>query len=118
MYSLFPNELTYGATFGAYELSRDNVLQRKLAKVFGERGIPQEQREFDTMVEKYIMKLDENTLSEKQKEMLKMLGISTDKKIVKKGIRDVAMTKKAMGTLAGSLLDVRAMLEKYEKEKE
>ena len=116
MYSLFPNELTYGATFGAYELSRDNVLQRKLAKIFGERGIPQKQSEFDKMVEKYIMKLDEDALSDKQKEMLKMLGISTDKKLVKNETRDVAMTRKAMGALAGSLLDVNAMLEKYEKE--
>ena len=45
-----------------------------------------------------------------------MLGISTDKKLVKNETRDVAMTRKAMGALAGSLLDVNAMLEKYEKE--
>ena len=62
------------------------------------------------------MKLDEDALSDKQKEMLKMLGISTDKKLVKNETRDVAMTRKAMGALAGSLLDVNAMLEKYEKE--
>lgn len=117
MYSLFPNELTEWATFGAYDFVRQNKLQLMIEKVCG-TDEPLRHSKFKEKVENYIKSLEENELSDKQKEMLEMLGINIEKKVSKKDMKDVAISEEAMGALDGSLLDVRTAIEKYNKERE
>ena len=58
------------------------------------------------------MSLKENKLSDKQKEMLEMLGINVPKNIDKKDLKDVAVSKSAMKLLEDSRIEVRNNMEK------
>lgn len=111
MYSLFPKELTEWATFGAYDFIRENKLQAMIEKVCG-TDEPLRPSKFKEKVEEYIKSSKEDRLSDKQKEMLEMLGINVPKNIDKKDLKDVAVSKSAMKLLEDSRIEVRNNMEK------
>ena len=110
MYTLFPDELTRWATFGAYDFIRENKLQKMLFDVCGTDMLLQP-CQFNKKVEEYVATLEEDILSEKQVKMLGMLGFSIRKKIYKDAIKEVAISERALGAFAGSLLDVKAFIQ-------
>lgn len=86
MYTLFPEELTEWATFGAYDFIRENKLQKKIMDVCG-TDVPLELGKLKKKVKEYVDKLEEGSLSDKQTKMLEMLGISTNRKINKEEVK-------------------------------
>ena len=115
MYTLFPEELTEWATFGAYDFIRENKLQKMIMNVCG-TDTPLKSSQLKKKVEEYVATLEEGTLSDKQTEMLEMLGFSISRKIDKEDMKEVATSEKALGALSGSLLDVKAFMQKKKKE--
>ncbi len=106
MYILFTEELTQWATFGAYDLARQNELQKKIIEVCGTDNILSFSQ-FKKKVEEYVSTLEKNTLSEKQIKMLEMLGIPTSRQIKQEGVT---------GVFSGSLLDVNNFIQNIKKE--
>lgn len=117
MYTLFPEELTEWATFGAYEDRRENKLQKMILEVCGTDKFL-EMNQFKKKVMDYIETLDEGTLSEKQIQMLEMLGFQTSRKIGIEDMKDVATSNEALGALAGSYNDIKAAIQENENIKE
>ncbi len=115
MYTLFPEELTEWATFGAYDFIRENKLQKMIMNVCG-TDTPLKSSQLKKKVEEYVATLEEGTLSDKQTEMLEMLGFSISRKIDKEDMKEVATSEKALGALSGSLLDVKAFMQSMQKE--
>lgn len=115
MYTLFPKELTEWATFGAYDFIRENKLQKMIINVCG-TDTPLKPSELNKKVKEYVTTLEEGTLSDKQTEMLEMLGISISRKIDKEDIKEVAISENALGTLSAGLLDVKAFIKRLQKE--
>lgn len=115
MYTLFPEELTEWATFGAYDFIRENKLQNMIIDVCG-TDMPLEPSQLKKRVEKYVTTLEEGTLSEKQTQMLEMLGVSVNRKIDKEDMKEVAISEKALGALSSSLLDVKACMQSTQKD--
>ena len=115
MYVLFPEELTEWATFGAYDFVRENKLQKMLMDVCG-TDAPLNPSQLKKKVEEYITTLEEGTLSENQTEMLEMLGFSVSRKIDKEEMKSVATSERALGALSGTLLDVKAFMQRMQKE--
>ena len=115
MYALFPEELTEWVMFGAYDLARENKLQKMIIEVCG-TDMPLEDIMFKKKVEQYVMSLEEGTLSNKQMEMLEMLKIPISRNIDKEDIKKVAMSEKALGACAGSLQDVNVLFKGKQKE--
>lgn len=115
MYTLFPEELTEWATFGAYDFIRENKLQKMIMNVCG-TDTPLKPSQLKKKVEEYVATLEEGTLSDKQTEMLEMLGFSISRKIDKGDMKEVATSEKALGALSGSLLDVKAFMQSMQKE--
>ena len=117
MYTLFPEELTEWATFGAFDFIRENKLQKMIKNVCG-TDMPLKLSQLKKKVEEYVTTLEDGTLSNKQTEMLEMLGFSISRKIEKEDMKEVATSEKALGALSGSLLDVKAFMQKYDCIKE
>ena len=115
MYVLFPEELTEWATFGAYDFVRENKLQKMLMDVCG-TDAPLNPSQLKKKVEEYVTTLEEGTLSENQTEMLEMLGFSVSRKIDKEEMKSVATSERALGALSGTLLDVKAFMQRMQKE--
>lgn len=115
MYTLFPEELTEWATFGAYDFIRENKLQKMIMKVCG-TDIQLPFTHLKKKVEKYATTLEEGTLSEKQIKMLEMLGFSITRKINKEELKEVATSPIALGVFSGSLLDIKAFMQSIQKE--
>ena len=115
MYILFPEELTEWATFGAYDFIRENKLQKMIMNVCG-TDMPLKPSQLKKKVEEYVATLEEGTLSDKQTEMLEMLGFSISRKIDREDMKEVATSEKALGALSGSLLDVKAFMQSMQKE--
>lgn len=115
MYTLFPEELTKWAIFGAYDFVRENKLQKMLIDVCG-TDVPLNSNQLKKKVEKYVTTLEEGTLSEKQTQMLEMLGFSISKKIDKEEIKEVATSKKALDALYGSFIEIKAFIQSIQKE--
>ena len=115
MYTLFPDELTEWVTFGAYDFIRENKLQKMIINVCG-TDMPLQPGQLKKKVKEYVETLEEGTLSDKQAEMLEMLGFSIDKKIDKEDMKEVATSEKALGALSGSLLDLKAFMQSMQKE--
>lgn len=111
MYTLFPEELTEWATFGAYDFIRENKLRKMIIEVCG-TDMPLKPELFNKKVREYITTLEDGTLSEKQKEMLEMLEVSISKKIDKEDMKEVATSEKALGALSGSMQDIKKLLHK------
>ena len=105
MYVLFTKELTKWAIFGAYDLARQNELQKKIINICGTDKILS-LSQFKKKVEEYITTLEKGTLSEKQIKMLEMLGFSTNRQIKQENIT---------GVFSGSLLDVKNFIQNIEK---
>ena len=80
IYTLFPKELTEWAIFGAYDFIRENKLQKMIMDVCG-TDTPLKPSQLKKKVEEYVTTLEDGTLSDKQTEMLEMLGFSTSRKI-------------------------------------
>lgn len=116
IYTLFPDELTEWMIFGAYDYIRENKLRTKIIEVCGtDKIIPK-----DILLQKvgeYVSKQKEGELSEKQIEMLGMLGVET-KKINKEEIKNVATSEKAMEALEGCFADIQNIMEKATKEEQ
>jgi len=115
MYALFPEELTEWATFGAYDYVRENKLQKMIIDVCGTDKVLQP-NELNKKVEEYVATLEKGALSEKQTEMLEMLGFPISRKINKEDMKEVATDEKALGSLAGSLLDIKSFILNIQKE--
>ena len=78
MYILFPDELIKWTIFEGYNSERENKLKQIVKKVCGiEKNITEQKLKEN--VEKYISDMQENQLSSKQKEMLKILGFNISK---------------------------------------
>lgn len=80
IHALYPEELTEWATFGAYDFIRENKLQRMIMDVCG-TDMPLTPSQLKKKVEEYVATLEEGTLSDKQTEMLEVLGFSISRKI-------------------------------------
>ncbi len=114
MYTLFADELTEWATFGAYDFVRENKLQKMITKVCG-TDMPISSYKLKKKVEEYATSLEEGVLSDKQIEMIEMLGFTISRKIDKTDMKEVATSEKAMGAFSGSLLDVKAFMQRMQK---
>lgn len=115
MYVLFSKELTEWATFGAYDFIRENKLQNMIMKVCG-TDMPLSSDQLKKKVESYVATLEEGSLSDKQTQMLEMLNFSLSKKISKEDMKEVATSEKGLGSLSGSLLDVKSFMQSMQKE--
>ena len=111
MYTLFPEELTEWAIFGAYDFIRENKLRKMIIEVCG-TDVPLKPEQLNEKVKEYVKTLEKGTLSEKQTEMLKMLGVSVSKKIGKEDVKEVATSEKALGALSGSMQDIKKLVQK------
>ena len=108
MYTLFTEELTEWATFGAYDFYRENKLQKKIIDVCG-TDEPLKRIEFNKKVEKYVSRQEEGALSKKQTEMLEMLGFSINKKICKEDMKEVATSENALEVLPNVEKEIKNM---------
>ena len=117
MYTLFPEELTEWATFGAYDFIRENKLKKMIIDVCG-TDIPLKSSQLTKKVEEYVKTLKEDSLTEKQKEMLEMLGFSISKKINKEDLKEVATSERALEAFSGSPLDIKAFIQEKDSSKE
>lgn len=115
MYVLFSKELTEWATFGAYDFIRENKLKKLIIDVCG-TDMPLKTSELKKKVEEYVTTLEEGTLSEKQTEMLRMLGLSIDKKIDKEEMEKAAKSEKGLGSLYGNLGNIKAFIQSLQNE--
>ena len=111
MYTLFPKELTEWATFGAYDFVRENKLRKKIIGVCG-IDEPLKADQLKKNVEEYVAKLEEGTLSDKQKEMLEMLGYSITRKADKKDLKKVATSEEGLSALK----DAEVLISSKQKE--
>lgn len=115
MYTLFPEELTEWATFGAYDFIRENKLQKMIIDVCGtDKNLRYNQ--LKKKVEEYVTTLEEGILSDKQTKMLEMLGYSINRKIDKEDMKEVATSETALGSLYGIVLDLKTFMKNMQKE--
>ncbi len=117
MYTLFPEELTEWATFGAYDFIRENKLQKKIMDVCG-TDVPLEFGQLKKKVKEYVDQLEEGSLSDKQTQMLEMLGISISRKINKEEVKELATSERTLETLFvnSPLLDTMTFMANIKKE--
>lgn len=110
-YVLFTDELTEWMLFGAYDFIRENKLQKKIIDVCG-TDMPLDTNQFKINFEKYLTTLENDALSEDQLKMLEMLGFSKKIEITADDMKETATSEKALGSLSGSLLDIKAFMKK------
>lgn len=117
IYVLDTEALTEWMIFGAYDFARENKLKKWIIDICG-TDAPLKRNQLNKKFEEYILTRKEEFLSDTQKEMLQMLGFSIEKKIDKEDMKEVATSKKALGALSGSLLDIKAFMQKEDYTKE
>ena len=115
IYVLYTNEITEWLLFGAYDFVRENKLKNKLTDICG-TDTPLKPDQLKKKFEDYISTKKKDLLSETQKEMLEMLGFSTNRKINKKDMKEVATSEQTLSALSGSLLDVKAFMKSMQTE--
>lgn len=114
MYALFPETLTHWAVFGAYADVRENKLQKKIFEVCG-TDAPLRPSKLKEKVEEYVSSFEDGNLSDKQIDMLRMLGYTVYKQIDKEEIKKVATSESAMGAFSNSLLDIKSFINNLQK---
>lgn len=112
-YVLFTDELTEWMLFGAYDFIRENKLQKKILDVCG-TDMPLGTNQLKMNFEKYLATLESDALSDEQLEMLKMLGFSKKIEISAADMKEAATSEKALGSLSGSLLDIKSFIQKQD----
>lgn len=122
IYVLFPEELTKWATFGAYDSIenlfledgksydvykvRTNKLRDKIIEVLGSDN-PIADNRLKGKITEYCSSLEDGVLTEKQVQMLEMLGIRDIKKADVKQVKEAAISEKALRSLNQGSQDMK-----------